>query len=224
MSAYDDALDRVRAYAQKISEGERAADRESLDRAADLAMLYEDKRWIEEEAAAGRAPKTKVHNGRPVDPAAQHRFGTWLYHKGELGPRQTTKLLKAHDWVQSYSSTRRISALAGENTIRPLYELGRKGYGSDTPKVLARAQEIAGDGMPVTSSHTKQALREFWASIPKPARARTETIHKAEQMRKKAIADIDALIELGAYGDAQQVLREAAEHLRRAHKTRKKAA
>ena len=111
MNDYDTALARVRAYAKKIRDGERAADQESLDRAADLAFLYEDRRWVEEEAAAGRAPKTTMFRGRPVDPAAKHRFGTWLYNRGDLGPSQTTRLLKANEWRQTYSASRGISAL-----------------------------------------------------------------------------------------------------------------
>jgi len=210
---YEKALARVRAYAEKIREGETAADQDSLDRAADLAALYEDKRWIKEEAAAGRAPKTKVHNGRPVDPAARHRFGTWLHHQGGLAPRQTTQLLKAHDWRQTYSHPVRKTHLT-ERAIRPLYALGRKGYGDDTPKVIARAQEIAGDGMPVTSAHTKQAVREFWASIPKPQQRKQAKTARADQLRQRALTIIDELIEMGAYGSAQQALREGLEHLK----------
>jgi len=211
---YETALARVRAYAEKIREGEKVADQESLDRAADLSALYADKRWMLEEAAAGRAPKTKVHNGRPVDPAARHRFGTWLYHQGGLAPRQTTRLLKAHEWVGTFSSSRQISRLAGENSINPLYALGRKGYGDETPKVLARAQEIAGDGMPITSAHTKQAIREFWAAIPKPEQRKQAKTARADQLRQRALTIIDELIEMGAYGSAQQALREGLEHLK----------
>jgi hypothetical protein len=211
---YGAALERVRAYAEKIRDGEKVVDQESLDRAADLARLYEDKRWIAEEAAAGRAPKTKVHNGRPVDPAARHRFGTWLLHGGGLSPRQTTALLKAHDWETTYSRGPQKTRLVGETSIRPLYALGRKGYGDETPKVLARAQEIAGDGMPITSAHTKQAVREFWASIPKPQQRKQAKTVKADQLRQRALTIIDELIEMGAYGSAQQALREGLAHLK----------
>jgi hypothetical protein len=209
--AYEAALARVRAYAEKIREGERVADQESLDRAADLAALYADKRWILEEAAAGRAPKTKVHNGRPVDPAARHRFGTWLHHQGGLAPNYTSRLLKANEWAETYCAP---GTKTTERAARPLYALGRKGYGDDTSKVLARAQEIAGDGMPITSAHTKQAVHEFWVAIPKPEQRKQAKTARADQLRQRALTIIDELIEMGAYGSAQQALREGLDHLK----------
>jgi hypothetical protein len=218
---YDTALARVRAYAEKIRAGEKAADQESLDRAADLAILYEDKRWVEDEAIAGRAPKTKVFRGRPVDPESRNRFASWvLTHEG-LSPSYTRRLLAVHTWRSNYCASGTLIPPT-EGAIRPLYALERRGYGDDTPKVLARAKEIAGD-MPVTSAHIKESLSEFWAAVPKVEQKYKLTVRKAEQLRKKTIADFDLLIEMGAYGDAQEALRVAAQHLRDAHRRRASA-
>jgi len=194
---YEAALARVFEYAEKIRAGERAADQESLDRAEDLALIYEDKRWVEEEAAAGRAPKTETYRGRPNDPAARHRFGTWLHKRGGLGPSQTTKLLKVRDWRSTYSSTRGISALAGESSIRPLYALERRGRAESTPEVLARAQELAGDGMPVTSAHTKQAVSEFWAKYSPGEKRRMDKDAEAKRHAAKARGEMLWLVENG---------------------------
>jgi hypothetical protein len=142
---YEAALIRVREYAEKIRDGERAADQESLDRAADLAVLYADKRWVQELEVEGKAPKTKVFRGRPVDPESQNRFASWvLTHEG-LSPSYTKRLLHAHDWRSNYGAPGTVNT---ERAIRPLYALERRGRGDSTPEVLARAQEIAGDTLP----------------------------------------------------------------------------
>jgi hypothetical protein len=96
---YDAALERVRAYARKIRDGEQAVDQESLDRAADLAALYEDKRWIAELEAEGKAPKTIVFRGRPVDPGSKERFSKWAAEHVEFGPRYAKMLLRVKDWI-----------------------------------------------------------------------------------------------------------------------------
>jgi hypothetical protein len=205
---YQLALDRVRAYAEKIRMGERAADQESLDRAADLARIYEDKRWIAEEAAAGRAPKTETFRGRPNDPAARHRFGTWLYKHGGLGPSQTTRLLKANDWRQTYSAVGGLKTLTGENAIRPLFAIERRGRASFMPEVISRAQEIAGDGEPVTSAHTKQAVREFWEKYSAGEKRRMDRDAQAKQHATKARREMLWLVENGYLKTFAELLTE----------------
>jgi hypothetical protein len=209
---YQAALDRVRVYARKIRDGEQAVDQESLDRAADLAALYEDKRWVAELEAEGKAPKTKVFRGRPVDPESRNRFASWaLTHEG-LGPSYTGKLLKAHQWRTNYSD--RVRVIPTEKAVRPLYALERRGYGDHTPEVVARAQEIAGDGQQVTSAHTRQAVSEFWAKFTRGETRRMDRDAQAKQhatrMRREAMWLVengylktfaDLLTELDAVGE-----------------------
>jgi hypothetical protein len=214
MSAYDEALERVRAYAEKIRDGERTADQESLARAADLALLYEDKRWVAELAAEGKAPKTKVFRGRPVDPESRNRFASWvLTHEG-LKPAYAKRLLQVHDWRQRFTATAVAKSLTGEFAIRPLYALERRGMGDHTGEVLDRAQEIAGDGEHVTSAHTRQAVSEFWAKYSPGEKRRMDRDAQAKQhatkMRREALWLVengylktfaDLLTELDAVGE-----------------------
>jgi hypothetical protein len=202
---YEAALARVREYAEKIRDGERAADQESLDRAADLAVLYEDKRWVQELAAEGKAPKTKVFRGRPVDPESQNRFASWvLTHEG-LSPSYTKRLLHAHDWRSIYGAPGTINT---ERTIRPLYALERRGYADHTPEVVARAQEIAGDDATVTSAHTRQAVSEFWAKYTRGEIRRMDRDAQAKQHATKARREMLWLVENGYLKTFAELLTE----------------
>ena len=195
MTNYEEALERVRTYAQKIRDGEQAADQESLDRAADLALVYEDKRWVAELEAEGKAPKTKVFRGRPVDPGSRNRFASWvLTHEG-LKPSYTGKLLKAHEWRGNYSDSVRI--IHTEAAIRPLYALERRGRGSSTEEVIARAQEIAGDGQPVTSAHTRKAVSEFWEKWSPGEKRRMDRDAQAKQHATRMRREAQWLVENG---------------------------
>ena len=205
MSDYEAALDRVRAYAQKIRDGETAADQESLDRAADLALIYEDKRWVQELADEGKAPKTKVFRGRPVDPESRNRFASWvLTHEG-LSPSYTKRLLHAQDWRSNYGAP---GAVNTERAIRPLYALERRGRGSSTPEVLARAQELAGDGEPVTSAHTRKAVSEFWEKYSAGEKRRMDRDAQAKQHATKARREALWLVENGYLKTFAELLTE----------------
>ncbi len=205
---YDLALDRVRTYAEKIRAGERAADQESLDRAADLALIYEDKRWVAELAAEGKAPKTTVYRGRPVDPESRSRFGSWvLTHEG-LSPSYAKALLQAKDWRDRFTDNALSVKGLTVRTIRPLYALERRGYGDHTPEVLARAQEIAGEDMPVASAHTRQAVSEFWAKYTRGEVRRMDRDAQARQHATRARREMVWLVENGYLKTFAELLTE----------------
>jgi hypothetical protein len=194
-SEYAQAMRRLRTYARKLRDGEQAADRDSLERAADLALIYADKRWVKDLEAEGKAPKNKVYRGRPVDPESYNRFAGWvLTHEG-LSTRHTARLLKAHDWQANYPTSGRV--ILTEGAIRPLYALERRGRGDQTPEVVARAQKLAGDGNPVTAAHTKQALAEFWSRYSPGEKRRMTRDAEAKRHAARIRAEARWLIEHG---------------------------
>jgi hypothetical protein len=202
---YTAALVRVRKYAAKIRNGEETADRESLDRAADLAVLYEDKRWVKELEAEGKAPKNKVFRGRPIDPESQNRFASWvLTHEG-LTPTVCKRLLHAETWRRNYGATGTV--IRTEGAIRPLYALERRGRGSNTAEVVARAHELAGDG-PVTAAHTRQAVSEFWAKYSPGEKRRMDRDAEAKRHATRIRTEARWLIDNGYLRDLAAVLTE----------------
>lgn len=193
---YEAALERVRAYAEKIRTGERAVDQESLDRAADLAVLYEDKRWVQELADEGKAPKTKIFRGRPVDPESRNRFASWVLTREGLSPSYTRALLQAKDWRDRFSD----NALAINLTVRtqrPLYALDSRGRGDHTGEVIARAQELAGDGQRITSAHTRKAVSEFWEKYSAGEKRRMDRDAQAKRHAAKARTEMLWLVDNG---------------------------
>lgn len=184
---YSAALARLRKYAEAIRTGEQVVDQDSLARAADLALIYEDKRWVKELADEGKAPKNAVYRGRPVDPESRNRFASWvLTHEG-LSPSYTKRLLRAHDWRGNYGATG--TEIPTEGAIRPLYALERRGQGSSTADVIARAAELA-DGEPITAAHTRQAVSEFWTKYSPGEKRRMDRDAQAQRhsatMRREA--------------------------------------
>ena len=63
---------------------------------------------------------------------------------------------------------------SGERAIQPLYRLQRVGLADRLPEVLDRAAAAAGHG-PITSEHTREAVRDFLAEQPKLPKA---AVHK----------------------------------------------
>lgn len=192
-TAYDQALERVRAYAQQIRDGEQSVDSESLQRAADLALIYQDKRWVKELADEGKAPKNKVYRGRPVDPESRNRFASWvLTHEG-LSPVYTKKLLAAQTWRETYGYPVSINT---ERAIRPLYALERRGRGDQTAEVIALAAELAGDD-PITAAHTRQAMSEFWKRYSPGEKRRMDADAEAKRHAAKIRTEARWLIDHG---------------------------
>lgn len=207
---YQAALERVRAYREQLNEADRRTDQGSLDRARDLELLYQEMRWVDELPA----PKNKVWRGRSVDPRSRNRFATWVLQQTGLVPSRVRQLHLAEETVGILVTA--VTVIPdGEWALRPLRRLDRQGYGDHLIDVYKRALELAEGDVP-TYAHTSKAVRDFLAQYSAPQRQLAVKTHKAEELRKKAIRIIDELIDIGAYGDAQQVLREAAEHLRKA--------
>src|SRR6266487_1117059 len=84
---YEAALERLRAFRRQLDQADQRADAGSLDRAADLAMIFSDpeRRWVKEMDETHPVKRTHFR-GRPVDPEGRSRFSTWVKEKIDLRP------------------------------------------------------------------------------------------------------------------------------------------
>src|SRR5215472_4273158 len=150
---------RLDAFNDQLAEASMQLDYGSLDRAADLAALYEDKAWVQEL----EPPKTHDKRGRPLNhpapPDSRRRFAQWLReHRGwKLVGSRSHQLLRAREFLLCTGSHQNFS---GEQALRPLYRLQRFGLADRLPEVLDQAATAAGN-RPITSEHTRQAVRDF---------------------------------------------------------------
>jgi len=167
--------DRLRDYRQQLEGADRQADRNSLDRARDLELLYQAMQWVDEIPA----PKNQVWRGRPVDPRSRNRFASWVLQTTGLKPTYVRRLHLADELISSCDTVTR-NRPTGEGAVRPLLRLRRAGYGDHLTEVYRRAVELA-DGAPVTSAETRQAVRDFLA---KYTRGQREVASAAERLRK----------------------------------------
>src|SRR5262245_57256001 len=150
----DATLDRLRGFVTQQRTADETADAGSLDRAADIVALYEDRSWIKDVPA----PKTRLNRGRPVDPESLSRFSKWL--TAEVGLKGSTayQLRDAHNLSSHYFRQAEIMP-TGERELRPLKWLVKHEHTSAIPAVWARACEIA-HGTP-HSPDVRKALTEW---------------------------------------------------------------
>lgn len=159
---HDAALDRLREFAKQQRSAGKLSDQGSLDRAADLVALYEERteggrrRW----AMEIEPPKTRVSGGRPVDPESFNRFTKWLREKAnvDLGGAHLYRLRTAHELASSFAAGERTPA--GEWVLRPLGWLRKNGHDDAVPVVWERACKLAGDQAPDQAT-VRKALTEW---------------------------------------------------------------
>lgn len=178
---YAAALARIAAYREQLERADRTADQNSLDRAADLEMIYEAMRWVDELPA----PKNTVWRGRPVDPRSRNRFATWVLQQTGLNPSRVRQLHNARELLTGITATGVTVIPAGEGALRPLARLRRAGYGDRIPEVYKMAVQLA-DGHAPTSAETRQAVRDFLARYT-TAQRRQATAAEALAKRQQAI-------------------------------------
>lgn len=183
---YDAALARVAAYREQLERADSQADQNSLDRAADLELIYQSMRWVDEVPA----PKNKVWRGRPVDPRSRNRFATWVLQQTGLNPSYVKRLHSAHE---NFGALGTKIPPTGERALRPFQRLRRAGYGDRIPDVYKMAVQLS-EGRPPTSAETRQAVRDFlvqWSPAQRRERSRAEV---ARSHRLKAQTAIEILI------------------------------
>jgi len=205
---YQARVERLRGYREQLDRADQQADTGSLDRAADLAAIYADKRWVDELPAPGKAS----FRGRPVEPDSLSRFAKWAKERLELEPRHCYQLYRAEQ-VATYLRLAQISPGRSERVLRPLSKLLKKGSerGEQAPDVWRRAVELA-DGDRPTNTHIRKALADHdkamgytqprtraddgqsFTSVSKRFLRDGEWIarHATEAQRQKVIAELQA--------------------------------
>lgn len=136
-------LGRLEAFVEQQHGADDLADHGSLERAADVMALYEDRHWVSELPP----PKATRHRGRPVDPESFSRFTKWLAEKVPLAGRTAYQLRDAYELNTNYLRQAQINP-AGERALRPLKWLTRHDYADRVSEVWELACELAGNRSP----------------------------------------------------------------------------
>lgn len=194
---YEAALARVAAYREQLERADTQADQNSLDRAADLELIYQEMRWVDEMPA----PVHQIWRGRPVDPRSRNRFATWVLQQTGLKPTTVSQLHKAHEVVGIIADTSAVIP-ASARALHAFSRLRRAGYGDRIPEVYKMAVQLA-EGRPPTSAETKQAVRDFlaqWSPQQRRERSRAEI---ARSHRGKAQSAVETLIRDGVPGEVE---------------------
>lgn len=189
-SEYEAALERLRSYRSQLDQADQHADAGSLERAADLAAIYADKRWVAE--MNERHPiKRWVNRGRPVDPEGRSRFAKWVMEEAELHPTRSYQLLNANVLVGILET--RVSKIhkASEKVLRPLRKLLAQDRADQAEAVWRRAVQLAEGEVP-TAAQVKKALadhdRELGYVVP---RNRTADGQSFGEVSKRSLRDIE---------------------------------
>lgn len=204
---YQARVERLRAYREQLDQADQQADTGSLDRAADLAAIYADKRWVDELPA----PKKTSFRGRPIEPDSRSRFARWAKERLDLQPRYAYFLLNAHELSGVICTAVQINRPASARSLRPLYKLLKDKRGEQAVDIWRRALELADGGTP-SAAHVKKALADHdkamgytqprvrtddgqsFASVSKRFLRDGEWIarHATEAQRQKVIAELQA--------------------------------
>jgi len=204
---YEAALARIAAYREQLEHADRQADQNSLDRAADLELIYQQMRWVDELPA----PKHQVWRGRPVDPRSRNRFATWVLQQTGLKPTHVGQLHRAHELVGIISATASVIP-DGERPLRPFARLRKAGYGDRIPEVYKMAVQLA-EGRAPTSAETRQAVRDFLAHFTTGQRRAQSQAERARSHRLKAQTAIEILIADGIDTEVQALAEWVAKRL-----------
>jgi len=199
---YEDALSRLRDWASQIANAEADADRDSLDRAADLASVFESKLWV------GDLPPKKALAKRKQRTDTQQEFARWT----ALFPEKVGRKYSPAR-VSQLLSVVHIKPLIingvnnkGEFALRPLTGKFAKDHPDEVAAVLRRAREIA-DGAPLTQSIVRKALADHNKLVRPPLpKVSTPPVKDEHAEEKKIRADFKRLLDLGRRKDAGELL------------------
>ena len=180
---YQAALDRLRDYRKQLQGADRQADRNSLDRARDLELLYRAMQWVDEIPA----PKHQVWRGRPVDPRSRNRFASWIVQTTGLRP-STVRKLHAADEIAGIIVPSGTVIPGGEWALRPFMRLRRAGYEDHIIDVYRAAVQLA-DGDTPGYAETDRAVRDFLARYTPGQRQAASASVRLSKYRERITAD-----------------------------------
>lgn len=219
---YEARIERLRAYVEQLERADQQADTGSLQRAADLAAIYEDKRWVEDMQLM---KPFKAQRGRPdVKEDSERRFFYWAERRvmsptTGTGLKSTTArgLLETEEVRQKLRTP--LSGFpegVGRTTFKPLVKLVKAGRGAEVPEVWKRALKLAEAEGQETPGHAlvKQARTEHDKAlgIKPPVSKRT-----VESYQHKVEANFDWLVRHNTPEENRALLRRLAERLKAEH-------
>jgi hypothetical protein len=194
-----EARERVLAWIQRIQEAsadKRAADgqvdSQSLDRAADLELIYEQYPWVEEMPE----PKRK-RLGRRIDPRSREQFAKWVKQTFGWGSKvRLSNLHTAHEVAPILFAAANVMP-SGEWVLRPFAKLRDQGYGDHQAEVWQAAIRLA-EREPPTAGHVRRAVNEFLERHKPPIKntaidPRTQEEIRAAR-RQRLIDEFDAIL------------------------------
>lgn len=198
------AIERLRAYRQQMHDADTAMDRTSLDRAADLVALFEDKEWVKQVSTL----RSKTRLGRPVDPESFTQFAKWAEATVGLSPRRQCQLRAAHELVRTYLNGVRIKP-EGEYAIRPLLVLAKAGRAErGIPDVWDQAVLAAG-GVAPDASTVKAALSGWTtANVPKAPRSQKVAERTIQGEKRRITTSFQQLLRTGDVAAAKATIED----------------
>jgi hypothetical protein len=197
---YEATLARIRDWVNQSRTLEGKAQQATMERAAEMVAVYEDKRWVKDIPP----PKNKVWRGRPVDPESFNRFSGWLLQQTGLKPGGARNWKLAHELVSDLLPRVAIKPSA-EYVVRPLLPLRKIGYEDQIQILWRRAVDLAGGEEP-TAEQVKQVVSEFRKEIGAKTIKRAQSQARIKELREIALDDLKKLYELEGSTTAQQVI------------------
>jgi hypothetical protein len=200
-----EARERIAAWVKEIqaaSADKRAADaladRQSLDRAADLEAIYTDMAWVDE-----MPPPKRKKLGRRIDPKSREQFAKWVKQTYAWGTsldtvrRRLGHLHQAHELLPILGTAVPGIRPTGEWVLRPLAKLRADGYGGNQTEVWQTAIKIA-EGDAPTAGHVRKAVAEFLERHQPPVKnlaadPRTPAEKRADRLARW-LAEFDAIL------------------------------
>jgi hypothetical protein len=215
-ATYQAKLERVRAYVAQLERADRDADTGSLQRAADLAAIYEDKRWVEDmpEAEPSRRP-----TAFKIVPDSREQFAKWAKEHitspttgSPLKRTATLGLLDTEDVVRSVSTPLETEAV-GRQTLQPLVKLIKDGRNDEVTAVWKRAVKLAeAEGKETPGPRLVRKARadhDKALGIKPPASKRT-----IDTYQNKVEHNFDWLVRHGSPEQCKALLRRLAERVK----------
>jgi hypothetical protein len=203
-------------YADRIAQGEKELDAQSMRVAAALTALYESDVWVAEMMEL--QPPRKDAVGRPPVPNSRNRFVKWMGERAKktghqpLGSVYVYRLIDAHGYFahgqNNYGWT--------EYTLRPLKWLTKNGpkpgetFTGSIPEVERIAINIAGSPDKVTNKVMSQAVAQFkkdngWSRAD-------DNRSRAEQKAKRYAVQLNTLFDdvlINDFDAAREFIKDA---------------
>jgi hypothetical protein len=198
------AIQRLRAYRDQIDAADHATDRGSMDRAADLMAVYDERSWAQQLPA----PKNKQWRGQPVDPESFSRFAKWAKEAVGLTPMRCYQLRAAHEITRVYLTRVSIKP-QGEGPLRPLSRLVKLGYAErGIPEVWEQATADAGGTAPTAGIVRAAMAKWIDANVPKKPRSQRIAERSNADEKRRIVKCFEQVLRTGDVPAATDTVNE----------------